>query len=353
MLLETILEGDLGAFEQALDEALADEPGTIDRKIGREGRTPLHWAAEHGQLEIAERLLARGADPLARDDGDRATPLHWAAHSGNRELVALLIDHGCDVDDTGDAHGWGPLGWATIDEPHPEVARQLLDSGARPDIFAAIALDDEGHLRRAVGESPDALGRTLSTYEHFRSPLHFAASLDHGQICETLIELGADAGVESWLGLTALAVALVEGGDDAAAVLRGTSAESGPSVDLALGRHGRALETLAEHPEWLARGGRYGRLLHYAAQEGLREWAVTLLDAGADPSARIEWWGNQVAPLHPATSFGHADLVRLLVERGAETAVRDDEYDGTPLGWAHHFEHSDIVAYLDSVQAEP
>ena len=31
---------------------------------------------------------------------------------------------------------------------------------------------------------------------------------------------------------------------------------------------------------------------------------------------------------------GHADTVRLLLERGARVDAKDEKFDGTPLGWA-------------------
>jgi len=45
--------------------------------VDRYGRTPLHRAAYKGHTEVAEALVAAGADPAAADrDGD--TPLHDA-----------------------------------------------------------------------------------------------------------------------------------------------------------------------------------------------------------------------------------------------------------------------------------
>ncbi|MGB2997176.1 MAG: ankyrin repeat domain-containing protein, partial [Phycisphaerae bacterium] len=34
---------------------------------GRKGRTPLHWAMLGGHSDVAELLIARGADPNAKD----------------------------------------------------------------------------------------------------------------------------------------------------------------------------------------------------------------------------------------------------------------------------------------------
>ena len=58
----------------------------------RDGKTPLHYAAEHNAPASAfENLVQAGADPDARDR-DGATPLHRAAAFGKSSaaLVALL-----------------------------------------------------------------------------------------------------------------------------------------------------------------------------------------------------------------------------------------------------------------------
>lgn len=54
------------------------------------GTTALHHAAESGQLEVIEVLLAAGADPTAKDALYGATPAGWAAHSGQEAAAKLL-----------------------------------------------------------------------------------------------------------------------------------------------------------------------------------------------------------------------------------------------------------------------
>ena len=60
------------------------------------GKTALHYAAEYGHLEIAELLLANGANVNRRDD-DKATPLYFAAVSGFVDVARLLLDYGADI----------------------------------------------------------------------------------------------------------------------------------------------------------------------------------------------------------------------------------------------------------------
>ncbi|KAM0827405.1 hypothetical protein ACQ4PT_068223 [Festuca glaucescens] len=65
--------------------------GANPNKAAAEGFTALHHATLTGTCEIAELLLSRGAyvDPMCR----RGTPLHIAAQSGNVRMVELLLRH--------------------------------------------------------------------------------------------------------------------------------------------------------------------------------------------------------------------------------------------------------------------
>jgi hypothetical protein len=87
--------------------------------------------------------------------------------------------------------------------------------------------------------------------------------------------------------------------------------------------------------------------LALASMHGHTRIVQLLLDAGADPNRyNPEGFHAHSTPLHQAVASGHAELVRLLVERGARLDARDRIYDGTPLGWALYGQRTEIAEYL-------
>ena len=55
---------------------------------------------------------------------------------------------------------------------------------------------------------------------------------------------------------------------------------------------------------------------------------------------------NNGAALHRAAFAGDLDMVRRLVERGADPSNRDNPFNSTPLGWADHNHQSEVVQWL-------
>ena len=85
------------ALARAIEHGGVDWEAALLLGNGSSGRTPaaalLLEASLKGQTEIADLLIANGADVNARD-GTGATPLHHAAGFGNLATMKLLLDHG-------------------------------------------------------------------------------------------------------------------------------------------------------------------------------------------------------------------------------------------------------------------
>jgi ankyrin repeat protein len=65
-------------------------------KVDHIGWTPLHYACTKGHLEVAQFLIANGANVNAQSPNG-TTPLMMAALDGNEELIKYLLDNGADM----------------------------------------------------------------------------------------------------------------------------------------------------------------------------------------------------------------------------------------------------------------
>jgi TonB family protein len=90
------------AIAEISNEAMKDDLAKVEARLKDDpklvfstdpnGRTPLHWAAIGGQKDMADLLLAHGAEVNAIT-GDGKTPLHFAAMMGNIDVMVLLLDN--------------------------------------------------------------------------------------------------------------------------------------------------------------------------------------------------------------------------------------------------------------------
>jgi hypothetical protein len=100
-----------------------------------------------------------------------------------------------------------------------------------------------------------------------------------------------------------------------------------------------ALGNAAEFDRLLSASGPEDRhlALAVAAQFGHADLVRTLLDAGEDPDRYNPPGGHaHTTPLHQAAAAGHEAVVRLLMERGARLDLKDVLWHGTPADWAAH-----------------
>ncbi|EHA22263.1 hypothetical protein ASPNIDRAFT_45029 [Aspergillus niger ATCC 1015] len=72
----------------------------------KDGRTPISYAAEIGNMTGVDKLLKIGAIPWDRDNNGRS-PLSWAAQNGRTEVIQRLARRVRSLDDK-DSKGWTP-----------------------------------------------------------------------------------------------------------------------------------------------------------------------------------------------------------------------------------------------------
>jgi uncharacterized protein len=145
----------------SVESLLRGNPDLV-RGHSSDGWTALALAGHFGRLEILQILLGYGADPNAVSHNLLGnTPLHAAIAGNQREAVALLIRNGANVNAT-DNGGWTPLHLAAHSGTESIVA-DLLQAGADPSI-------------------PNAQGD---------SPLTTARQQGHGKVAALLTKAGA------------------------------------------------------------------------------------------------------------------------------------------------------------------
>jgi ankyrin repeat protein len=231
-----------GAVEKVRELAAAG--GDLAAKTGSwNEKTFLHVAAQRGHKEVAEFLLAQGADVNVRTnkvtawgdvrEGGR-TPLHFAAAGGHTEVAELLIAKGADVD-VQDVWGGRPLHDA-VDNGHRDMAQLLLDHGA--DVNAKVEdwaswpahrECDWTPLHYAAGMGYDAVvelllarGAEVNARDPYgQTPLYEAAFYGYTPVVQRLMAAGADVQAKTTTGETALQRALTMDFVDIVALLGG------------------------------------------------------------------------------------------------------------------------------------
>ena len=108
-LLKAAEAGDLDKIEKLL--AKGENIESRDKR----GRTVLRAALWSSQVDAALLLIEKGADPNARDMGKdeltRQTPLHVTCRLGQPSVAKALLAKGAELD-ARDSYGYTPLMWA-------------------------------------------------------------------------------------------------------------------------------------------------------------------------------------------------------------------------------------------------
>ncbi len=122
----------------------------------------VHEAARAGLTDKLAEMLARDTSLIDARGMDARTPLHCA---GTVAVAALLLDHGAQIDARDEDHDSTPAQWRIGESP--DVARFLLERGAKADIFLAAALGDVALAERLVAEDRGCLAHRIGKLPEF------------------------------------------------------------------------------------------------------------------------------------------------------------------------------------------
>ena len=81
----------------------------------------------------------------------------------------------------------------------------------------------------------------------------------------------------------------------------------------------------------------------FASANGRIEAARWFLGRGVDINSRTYL---NATSLHFAAHTAKAELVEFLIKQGADPDRLDDEWNGTPSGWANHDGYKELATYL-------
>ena len=347
-------KGDLKKVRELVER----DPALINQ--WHEYQTPLHKAAEDGNIEIAKFLISQGADLDAVPNGyginleQIKTPLLIAVQKDNKDMVSLLIKNKANA-----YIKYGGLSWALHHAKSKEVAKMLIENGAKinsKDYYKNTPLNkaaEKGHLevvkllisRGAYIDNKNSQGFT---------PLHIAAYQGYTEIAEILIRKGANIRELNKLKQTPLHLSK-------ALEISQLLINAGADINLKDSEGNIPLYHAVKNEKFeivkllVLKGSRINESniggvtpLHVSLRPNEKRMTKFLLSNGANANAK-DYYGQ--TPLHYAVEhssiIGSDYYVKLLVENGADVNAMDNN-SNTPLDRAINTYNKDaaLISYL-------
>lgn len=344
------------------------EAGAPYNTVTSTGVTPLHLAAASGSTVGVSALLDRGAAVDAKESAWQQTPLMWAADAGRTDVVDMLILAGAEVSAVERVQVLSELDdedsevarehnervnalraqrIAEAAAANPELAAQQEAKAAEAEAEAEAARlaaeeaakddddDEEEEEEEEVAPAP-ADGEVLSYTEMVgghggMTALHHAVREGHRDAAMALLDAGAELnGVTGGDGSSPLVLATINGHFDLALELIERGADVNLYSDAGMGPLFAAINL-----QWAPKALYPQPKAHEQQQVSYLDFMKIVLDAGADPNARVNrhiWYMSYNFDLlgvsvEGATTFWRAaygldvPAMRMLVEYGADPTL--------------------------------
>lgn len=314
---------------------------TIPTEVGfAQETTPLHEAAKTGNATEVWHLLSGGARPNSiRYEGDN-TPLILATAGGHVDVMEILLLNGAKANFS-NADGITPLGKAA-EIGHIQAVEMLLAHGAKASagIYSAIKHGHADVVQILLNNGVN-LNKEFGSY--FESPLFWAVRHRHVDVVEMLLLSGADPNIAGGdFDPTVLHVAAERGYAGVAQVLL----EHGAKQDIRSriqvryydGDGGYSSKYGGYYTDEQKFGGRFP--IHQAAANGHANVISVLINGGANPNAGDI---RGLDPLYFSIKGKHADAVKALLIGGANP---NQAWGKRLLNWAKQTRDDEIIEAL-------
>lgn len=297
-------------------------PTEVAHHLLKRGAVPtIHAAAALGLVDTVRDLLDRDPQLLEAPGGDGGTPLHFARTA---DVAELLIARGANLDARDEDHRSTPAQWHVTTQPM--VARALLNAGAEADIFVAAGLGDLELTQRVVRENPECVTYRIGNNQGPFPGIGFEGT---GGTCLQW-QLGFNCSPQE--------VAKKRGHEEIYDLLmESTPAKHQLQIACMLADRELAMSLLNPHPGLVEEFDDEDRmLLAKACWETNNETEAIRLMLDCGFPLGIPEPNHGYTPLHNAAFAGNAEVVRLLIERGHPVDLVDPNYDSSAMGYAIH-----------------
>lgn len=253
------------------DQEILNEDYTLEEFKSISSQSMVYIAISSSSSELLKILLQNGADPNI-EGGQYKTALQYACACGYDDEAMTLLNHGAKVDIYGGSYESSLI--AACYKGSTEIVRRLIANGSDVNhaggkyvcaLYAACLYNNEDIVEMLLEQKPK-----MDIYgDKYDNPLQVACASGKIAIAKRLIEAGSD-----------------------------------------LNR----------------KGGFYGTALYAACIVEKKDLVELLLDNGADPNTQE--CGDRDNPLQTACEAGNEAIVRLLLEKKANSNLHGGIYGG-------------------------
>ncbi|XP_030832556.1 ankyrin repeat and death domain-containing protein 1A-like isoform X3 [Strongylocentrotus purpuratus] len=181
--------------EDPMDSDYEEDDGggiSLNAVSGKGGKSPLHVAAEHGQVSALEYLAKVKCNKFARAN-DGSTSLHLAAGNGHVDMVSTLLEYELEINIRNE-EGKTPLLMAA-ESGHASIVELLLSKGADGNAQANERAKSMSAAHFAAKNDHPSVIKVLASNRcnlnskamYDNTPLHVASTLGHIESVKTLL----------------------------------------------------------------------------------------------------------------------------------------------------------------------